>query len=626
MTAVVTGVAELRRLEISSIREICQVPEPLTVTEWADKYRVLPETSTAPGPFRSEVIPYARRWMNLLADPTVSCVALCWATQTCKSTVIENGLGYRIHRMPSPIVVLRPKIDDAEGWAKERLVPMIMATPVLRARVRLGRSTDSTLRFKRFPGGFVFVASAESATECASRSAPAVFCDEVDRMHPIPGEGNPVSIVSMRQGAAEIGLLVVTSTPRDAETTLIWPFLEGGTDERYHVPCPHCGHYQELLFGGPEKPYGLKWPRGKPSAAIYLCASCAAAIEHREKRMMLNEGDWIATRPENSYPSSHLSGLYSPFAKSAWSAIATEWEAAQGKPADLQVVVNTRLAELWNEPSQQLDADVLTERLDHSMQEGIVPNGAAILTTGLDTQDNRVEAYTWAWGPGLESWLIASEVFPGDPDADPKRLDSVWRKVLEWLGKPLHHVSGRPVAIRAALIDSGGHKTGSVYGFTQHLKGLAIFACKGVGGPDVPLLGKPSLQGQARVVLYPVGVDTAKKEFLRSQLLEEKVGPGFVHLPGWLTQDQCRQLVSEKRVRRIVKGRVEWAWVEAKKGEPTEGLDCRNYARAALELLGPRAIAGMPKLAEDLAAPYQGASAPAPVPVGRRVRSRGIDP
>ena len=59
-----TAAVQLRRRSAETIRRICVVPEDLTVTQWADKYRILPETSTSPGPYDSSVTPYARRWQD----------------------------------------------------------------------------------------------------------------------------------------------------------------------------------------------------------------------------------------------------------------------------------------------------------------------------------------------------------------------------------------------------------------------------------------------------------------------------------------------------------------------------------------------------------------------------------
>lgn len=589
-----TAIAALKRSVAATVRRICEEPEDLTVSEWARKYRMLPETSTSPGPYDPDVVPYARRWQDLMGDPETTRIVLCWGSQSTKSTVIENGIGYRIHRMPSPMLVLRPKIDDAESWAKERFRPMVRDTPVLRERVRLGRGTDSTMRYMVFPGGFLFVPSAQSATECASRSAPVVACDEVDRMEVIPGEGNPIEIVFRRQGAADVGIEVITSTPRDAETTNIWPYLEGGTLEKYHVPCPECGEYQELLWAN------LRWEKGRPETAAYACAACGVLIDETEKRDMLARGRWVPTNPDAAYPSSHLNSLYSPFAKSSWSVLAGEWERAQGKPADLQVFVNTRLAELWAETADVLGSDRLAARLE-PIEEGIVPEGVGVLTAGVDVQHNRLEVWIWGWGKGLESWPIAAAVIPGDPMVEPDQPGSVWAKLDEWRARRFPHAAGGDVGVLAMLVDSG-YATSQVYRYTNRRRGQRVFASKGVGGPGLPILGKPTLQSKERVVLYPIGTDAAKNEFLRSQIVEQVRGPGFVHLPDWLSTDQLDQLVSEKRVRRLHRGKIVYEWRPKKADAANEALDCRNYARAALETQGPRLISSLGRRAEQLTA------------------------
>lgn len=604
--------AMLRRMFAASIATYCIAPEPLTVTEWADKYRMLPETSTSPGPYRSSVTPYARRPQNLTADPDVPLLVLCWASQTTKSTVIENAIGYKIHRQPAPLMVLRPKIDDAEGWAKERFVPMVTDTPVLAERVRLGRSSGATLRYKPFPGGFVFVASAQSATEMASRSAPDGLADEVDRMEIIK-EGNPLEIFKRRQAASEVGQLLITSTPGDSENTIIWPYLEGGTFELFHVPCPHCGHKQPLEWAR------LKWTKGKPLTAQYQCRSCEALIDERYKREMLTAGEWEPTNPEGTYPSFHLNALYSPFGKTSWAVLADEWEKAQGKPADLQVFVNTRLAELWTETAEIAEPDALLKRLGKPVDwaEGEVPDGVGLLTAGVDVQANRLEARIWGWGAGLESFLIAILVEPGDPQKEPDTPGSVWRRLDAFLQQEFTHTSGRKVRLSAALIDSG-FATSQVYRYTRNRRHLRLFASKGIGGEGLKILGKPTLQGRERSILYPLGVDEAKREFLRSQILEVSPGPGYVNLPTWIPSDEPAHTVSEKRVRRVHRGRVSYEWMKKTADIPNEPLDCRIMARGALEQLGPDTIAKLGELAAWLSEPVKGPE-PTPEPHGLQV-------
>lgn len=580
-----SGLADVLARCAAVTRQVCAVPEPMTVTEWADRYRYLPETSASPGKYDSSVTPYARRWMDLGADPDVSMIVLCWAAQTTKSTVIENIFGYRIHRQPSPMVVVQPKIDAAESWAKERFRPMVLSTPVLRDRVQIGKATESTMRYFRFPGGFTFIASAGSASELASRSSPVTGCDEVDRYETIPGEGNPVEIISARQASSDIGLSILTSTPRDAETTIIWPYLEGGTYEFYHVPCPLCGHAQRLEWSR------LRFEDGRPREAWYVCAACDRPFDERHKPAMLAAGAWVPSNPEGAYPSSHLNQLYSPFAKASWVAIKDKFLRAKGKPADLQVFVNTVLAELWEESTEKAtDADVLLQRLEPA-EEGVVPVGAGALTVGVDVQDKSVHAYAWAWGQGMESWLVASTIIPADTSIEWK--DSGLAEALDaWIWQGWRDAAGRPVPVDCVAVDSG-HAKSQVYRYTRMRASRRVYAIKGQGGGGYPIVGKPSTQGKERVLLYMVGTDAAKTEFLRSQLATPQPGPGYVHLPDWLTTEQCHELVAERRKRRVHRGRVIYEWRKVAEDAANEALDCRIYARAALEICGARAIANL---------------------------------
>jgi phage terminase large subunit GpA-like protein len=537
---------------------------------------------------------------------------------THNSTVIENVIANRIVRAPTPMIIVQPKIDSAEAMAKERIVPMILATPELRSRVRLGKASDSSLRFKRFPGGFLFIASARSGPELASRSAPFIANDEIDEFDDIPGQGNPIEIVRRRQGAAEIGLEINTSTPRDAATSRIWPELEAGTNERYHVPCPHCETPQELRFGGRDQPFGLKWPSGRPHLAEYLCEHCQVMIAPSKKSRMLALGDWVATNPEAppGVYSFHLSSLYSPFGKSNWGVIADEFVRAASKPADLQVFVNTRLAELFVDHGDGEQVEGLMQRLE-TWPEGTVPDGVGLLTAGMDVQDNRIEVYVWGWGAGRESWPIYWTLFVGDTGADPTLPNSPWRAADAWVAQARfrHQVSGALVPVSAIALDTG-YQTATAYRFANQWRRFGCIATKGIGGQGVPMLGKPTLQGDMRVPLFPIGVHQAKTEWFKSDLPtpanpDRAPTPGLVHLPDWFTTDQLQQLVSEKLTSRLSGGRVVREWIKKRKDLPNEGLDCRLGARVALEHLGIKVIAELGVRAEKLRTATPDTSSPA---------------
>lgn len=610
--------ARAKRKAAALIRDLCQVPEPLSVTEWAAKYRQLPETSTSPGPYDPTVAPYARRPQDVMADPDVSMVVLCWAAQTTKSTTIENFVGYRIDRRPGPIIVVQPKIDAAESWAKERFVPMVRSTPKLRELVKLGRSSESTLRYKTFPGGFLFVPSAQSATELASRSSDTLALDEVDRYEIIPGEGNPVEIAMRRQGAADVALTIITSTPRDAESTIIWPYLEGGTFEKYFVPCPHCGHRQHLV-----------WARLDLATASFACEGCGVLIDERFKPAMLAAGEWRATNPDGKYPSFHLNALYSPFARSGWRAAADAWRRAQGKPADLQVFVNTWLAELWEDKGDGISGDALTARLEAGHERGVVPIGAGAITIGVDVQKEYLEWWVWGWGAGLESWVVDTGTIAGDVELPPTDPRSPWFELeRDVLPRAWPHKGGGEMHLAAGFVDSG-YSASKIYTAVKPWgRRFGVYPSKGIAGSV--LLGPPKRLKDHGVVLYAIGVDGAKNEFLRSQIQEKVAGPGYVHLPDWLQTAQLDALVSEVRKRRLQKGQVIYEWRKRTPDTPNEALDCRNYARAALERRGAKFIRSLASRATEHSqrpdAPAVTPPPPPPVDVTQEILQRKAKP
>lgn len=65
------------RLFQNCIKENLSPPPDLTVSEWADKYRVLPsETSAEPGQWDTERAPYQRAIMNAITEPGYEDVAI----------------------------------------------------------------------------------------------------------------------------------------------------------------------------------------------------------------------------------------------------------------------------------------------------------------------------------------------------------------------------------------------------------------------------------------------------------------------------------------------------------------------------------------------------------------------
>ena len=107
-------------------------PEKLTVSEWAEKYRLLDsKTSAMPGPWRNRKTPYLVGVMDELLDYETEEVIFCKCTQVGGSEAMLNMIGYIIQQDPSPTMVVYPTDKLAESISENRMQPMLKASPSL---------------------------------------------------------------------------------------------------------------------------------------------------------------------------------------------------------------------------------------------------------------------------------------------------------------------------------------------------------------------------------------------------------------------------------------------------------------------------------------------------------------
>ena len=72
-----------------------QPPENLTVSEWAEKYRMLDsKTSAMPGPWRNEKTPYLKEIMDEFINYDTEEIIFCKPSQVGGTEAMQNMLGY----------------------------------------------------------------------------------------------------------------------------------------------------------------------------------------------------------------------------------------------------------------------------------------------------------------------------------------------------------------------------------------------------------------------------------------------------------------------------------------------------------------------------------------------------
>ncbi|HET7409938.1 MAG TPA: phage terminase large subunit family protein [Paracoccaceae bacterium] len=571
-------------------------PDPhLTVSEWADKHRWLSSRASAePGRYRTGRTPYMREIMDALSHGNpAQRIVFMKAAQVGATEAGNCFIGYCIHHAPGPMLAVQPTVELAKRNSRQRIEPLIEESPALRELVRPARSRDSgnTQLSKDFPGGVLIMTGANSAVGLRSMPARYVFLDEVDA-YPASAdeEGDPVGLAEARSLTfAHRRKLFLVSTPTIRGVSRIEREYEASDQRRYFVPCPQCGAMQWLKF---ER---LRWEKGRPETAAYWCEQCERAIPEHHKGAMLSQGEWRATSVAQDPRTIgfHLSALYSPPGWKSWADIARDKEAASGSDEAERVFRNTVLGETWVETGEAPDWQRLADRREE-WPAGIVPAGGLFLTAGADVQKNRIEVDIWAWGRGLESWLVDHVIIPHGPGDR-----QAWDALDRLLGRTWPHECGAAMRLARLAIDTG-YEASAVYAWSRRAGFAQVAPVKGVDGfnraspvagptyVDVSEGGKRLRRG-AR--LWTVAVSTFKAEtyrFLRlDRPAEDGAGfpPGTVHLPRWADAEWLKQLVAEQLVTvRNKRGfaRLEWQ----KLRERNEALDCRTYARAAAWIAG----------------------------------------
>lgn len=549
-------------------------PPKLTLSEWADTYAYLsPESSAEAGKWRS--LPYQVGIMDAFSDATVERITLIKSARVGYTKIINHAIGYHVHQDPCPILVVQPTIEDAEGYSKDEVSPMLRDTPCLAGLVADARTRDSnnTILKKSYPGGNLIMVGANSPRGFRRISARIVLFDEVDAYPPSAGaEGDQIMLGIRRTEYYWNRKIVLGSTPTVSGLSRIEDSFNQSDQRRYFVPCPYCGYMQFFKW------QGLTWPKGKPEQAAYECESCEKLIPHSQKRWMVERGEWRATRPFSGHAGFHIWAAYSYSPNATWAKLAGERESIGKNREKLKTFINTVLGECWEDRGSQPAWEGLHARCE-PYRFMKIPAPAYLLTAGIDVQHNRLACVVRAWGKGEESWLIYWGELFGNP-AEP----AVWRQLDGLLQRSYPHASGAQLRIVAAAIDSGGHSTQPVYNYCRTRAPVA-FPIKGQSQAGKPIIGRPTPQDVAYggskikggIQLWPVGSDTAKSTIYSR--LQQAEGQGVYHWPIGLDAEYFQQLTAEKQITKYHKGYPKTEWV--KTGPRNEALDCEVYAYAA---------------------------------------------
>lgn len=612
-----------------SERKVFEKREPLTVSQWAERYRIVPRGAHV-GPWNPLFAPYAAFIMNTWQLPHVREVTIIGTSQSAKTNIIHNCLGFSIDYAPGDTLFVMPDRLEAENMASDRIIPMIEQSPRLAQYLSPNPDDTANKKIKLKNGMIIHMAWANSASRIGSRSIRYAYMDEIEKFPGFVGkETDPLTLIRKRtKNFPDLYKIIKASTPKRDNGHI---FKEGKDAQVYYerlVYCPDCLSSQIMNFDQ------LKWAQDKSAAEIkygdlasYECEHCKSQWNSYKKNIAVRyKDDWIATRGKDiSKPKKvafHIPQWLLPDA--SLSEIATAYIIAKTDKAKNIDFYNDYLAEPFIESQQgdSLQEDDLYKRRYRFAPEGAawqIPMPACILTAYADIQANRIETSVIAWGPKFESWIIERTMLPGDTTQP-----QVWQDLDRYLLKGWLHESGAKLKIITAGIDSG-YLAPEVYRFVRPRQlGRRVYATKGsstVGKALISVTDPRKKKGQDRnkVTLIMIGTETAKDTiFARLQI--EAPGPGYVHFSDALDYDFFKQLCAEQCLTKYKGGRPYRIWEKKRQDARNEALDLMVGNLAVIELLNPN----FEIISNHISAIKQGQKI-VERKTGRRVISKGVE-
>ena len=557
MTA--TTLADIRRRALAAL-----IPPPrLALSEWIESHMQLPEgVSAMPGKVR--LWPYQRAIADAIGNPEIERVTVVKPVRVGFTSLLTGALASFVANEPAPILVLLPTEADCRDYIVSDIEPIFEATPAVKGLMEadLVESARNTLMHRRFPGGSLKVVAAKAPRNLRRHNVRVLMIDEADAME-IGAEGSPIRLAERRTLSFANRKIILGSTPLLEETSHVLRAY-GESDQRvFECPCPACGTCTEILWSH------IEWQPDRPETAAFRCPGCSELIDERNKGDMVKAGAWRALAPHvKGHAGFRLNALVSGLANASWSKLAAEFLTAKEDPANLQVFVNTLLAQGWREASDELDEIVLQSRCE-AFGLNRIPPEVLVMTAGCDVQDDRLEVSLVGWTREGAMLVLGHVVIWGSPDQD-----STWQELEDLSRQKWKHPHGGSLKLDAMVVDSGdGDWTDTVYRYCFPRLARRIMAGKGVHG------ARPALQASKGKVkggrLFLVGVDGIKTLLMNRMARGASIRFSDELEPVWF-----EQLASERKVLRYSRGQPVRRF-ERKPGAHAEALDCVVYAYAA---------------------------------------------
>jgi len=586
-------------------------PEQITVSQWAERNRVLGRHAAIKGPYSLEMVPFLVPIMDACNNPDIDEVVCCKSAQIGGTDgLLCNPIGYYCDQEPSSIMIILADQETAQYVGAEKIEPMFTDSPALLKHY--DPKTFNREEIKTRNGGYISIAWASSVAKLGSKPIRIVICDEIDKpgYYAASKEASALSLCRERTNTFPEGYRkhIFFSTPTDETGNVTVELFSCDVIFDWHIPCPSCGQFQPLRWS-PDALYtygfqggkyrgddgmmyklgGVVWEGGRHATreqisetARYQCGSCGYLIDDIEKNEAVRRGKMVPrteTTGQERKIGFHINRLYSLFDGGKLANLVQSWVNVQKyvgetKQKQIQGFINSSLAEPWKQVIIKAESSkILSARCD--LPPMVVPDEAVALFCGIDVQKSGFWFAVRAFSRDYTGWLIDYGFLPTWDDVENKLFNTAY---------PSRDGSATHRIWRAALDTGGGAKDEGELSMTEETywwiiknvrRGVNIWGTKGSSRP-IPgrfkpgedLISSPSgkrLPPRFRIILIDTETmkDTYHAGIERAVSGEAMTGEGTFYLHNETGEDYSAQILAEEK--RIDARKHVAEWVRVKK-------------------------------------------------------------
>lgn len=585
--------ADAAALSFDVMADVFTPPPPIDLERWASDNVVFGNESEFKGPYNPRLFPFFSRILAVLS-PEHPCreVSLKKSAQIGGTILAMVFTGSYMDLSPRPLLYTHPTDGNAVRWSKTKWKKFLLGTSALRNVLVEERSRDGSRTntyFERKDGrGELVVAGANSPAQLSMYTARAQVQDDLAKWED-NAAGDPEGQADSRSEGSPSAKIFKISTPLVSPGCRITSAHERGTQEQYHVPCPHCGHLHPLEWENFLRSLDVDDP--KPEGAHFTCPACGGVIEERHRAWLVdpaNGARWVAEYPEREpfSCSFYIWSAYSPLG--SWQRLAKQWLDAKGDPEKEKNFLNDKVGLAYHIAGEAPPWEAIRNRAnDFGHKLGTIPAGAILIAMAADCQGDRVEVHVKGFGRGLRRWTIDYRIIDGHISNE--RTQAALRAMRKetWPDE-----FGNRRGVDQFAIDAGNWMS-DVLDFVKSLPSGEVMAVRGAKSEQAPELGQPrpafvTKQGRRKrggPKFWPVGVSSLKASFYKQLEKTDPLARGFCGYPSGLEDEFYRQMCAEKRVAvKNRRGAESWHWT--KFYERNEVLDTEIYAEAAAIRIG----------------------------------------